>query len=65
MCLVFFINSNYFTLFGVIMNGKKIRYLKKYTMLLQSCLVMGEEQHIGYVVMYGYGRRPSHCNAHI
>jgi hypothetical protein len=27
-------------------------------------MVMGKDQHIGYVVMFDYGKRPSHCNAH-
>jgi hypothetical protein len=26
---------------------------------------MGKDQHIGYVIMFDYAKRPSHCNAHI
>ncbi len=27
--------------------------------------IIFKKRHMLYVVMFGYGRRPSHCNAHI
>ncbi len=48
-CLIFMYNPNDFYFFPAIMHVEK-EIIKKGTIL--------------YVVMFGYGRRPSHCNAH-
>jgi hypothetical protein len=46
-------------------------YNPKEFLFIFFCVVMGMEKInknlkgiISYVVMFGYGRRPSHCNAH-